>query len=213
MLFLKIIRYFKNNGLALTIKESWQRIVNKIFNLTLICGRTDLDIDPSARIIGLCNIKIGKNFRSGKNLWLEAVASHGSKKYNPLIVIKDYVSFSDGVHIGATNYVEIGNHVLLASGIYISDHNHGLYSGENQSAPTEAPNHRTVNNDKDVIIEDNVWIGERVCILPGVRIGYGSIIGAGSVVTNDIPKNCIAVGSPARVIKKYDLASSKWLTV
>jgi acetyltransferase-like isoleucine patch superfamily enzyme len=53
-----------------------------------------------------------------------------------------------------------------------------------------------------VIIEDDVWIGANATILPGVRVGKGSVIGAGSVVTNDIPEYSIAVGIPARVISK-----------
>ena len=54
---------------------------------------------------------------------------------------------------------------------------------------------------KPIIIEDNVWITSNVTILPGVRIGENSIIGAGSVVTKDIPKNVFAAGNPCRVIK------------
>ena len=52
-----------------------------------------------------------------------------------------------------------------------------------------------------VVIEDNVWIGEMVCILPNVRIGKGSIIGANAVVTKDVPANALVGGNPARVIK------------
>jgi lipopolysaccharide O-acetyltransferase len=54
------------------------------------------------------------------------------------------------------------------------------------------------------IIEDNVWLGEFVSILPGVTIGKGNIIGANSVVTQDIPPYSIAVGTPARVAKRFD---------
>ena len=50
-----------------------------------------------------------------------------------------------------------------------------------------------------------------VSVLPGVTIGYGSIIGAGSVVTKDIPSRCIAVGNPAKVIKRYDEAAKAWV--
>lgn len=53
-----------------------------------------------------------------------------------------------------------------------------------------------------VIIEDHVWIGKTVTVLKGVKIGEGVIIGAGSIVVRDIPPRCMAVGTPARVIKK-----------
>jgi maltose O-acetyltransferase len=52
-----------------------------------------------------------------------------------------------------------------------------------------------------VIIEDNVWIGSKVVILPGVRIGSRAVIGAGSIVTKDIPPRCVAAGNPARVLR------------
>ncbi len=53
-----------------------------------------------------------------------------------------------------------------------------------------------------ITIQDNVWIGGKVCILPGVTIGEGAVIGAGSVVTKDIPPYSLAVGNPAKVIRK-----------
>lgn len=64
---------------------------------------------------------------------------------------------------------------------------------------------------KPVTIGRNCWIGARVIILPGVTIGNFSIIGAGSVVTKDIPEYSIAVGNPAHVIKKWDPDSKAWV--
>lgn len=66
---------------------------------------------------------------------------------------------------------------------------------------------------KDVIIESSSWIGEKVIILPGVRIGEKAINGAGSVVTKDIPAYSIACGNPARVIKKWDTISKQWIPI
>jgi acetyltransferase-like isoleucine patch superfamily enzyme len=54
-----------------------------------------------------------------------------------------------------------------------------------------------------VIIEDHVWIGSRAIILPGVVVGHHSVIGAGSVVAKDVPANCLAVGSPARIVRRF----------
>jgi acetyltransferase-like isoleucine patch superfamily enzyme len=59
-----------------------------------------------------------------------------------------------------------------------------------------------------VIIEDDVWIGTRAVILPGVRIGYGSVIGAGSIVTEDVPPLTVVAGAPAKLIKKIAAKSS-----
>ena len=63
---------------------------------------------------------------------------------------------------------------------------------------------------KPVSIGQNVWIGENVCILLGVKIGDGCIIGANTVVNSDVPENCIVAGSPAKVIKKYCYSTGKW---
>ena len=62
-----------------------------------------------------------------------------------------------------------------------------------------------------MIIGDNVWVGDNVTILPNVHIGNGCVVGSNSVVTKDIPDNCIAVGIPAKVIKKYDFEKKKWV--
>ena len=66
---------------------------------------------------------------------------------------------------------------------------------------------------KPVHIGDKVWVGESVCILPGVTIGECSIIGAGSVVTKSIPPYSIAVGTPAKVIKRYNFDTRSWIKV
>ena len=64
-----------------------------------------------------------------------------------------------------------------------------------------------------IFIDDGVWIGNDVIILPNVHIGKKSIIGAGSVVTINIPEFCIAVGNPAKVIKKFDIKENRWKKV
>ena len=98
----------------------------------------------------------------------------------------------------------------MASKIYISDCTHGFYSGQGgQSSPDTPPMQRDYEM-LPVEIMDNAWIGESVSILPGVKIGKGSIIGANAVVTKDIPDYSIAVGIPARVVKKYNFQSAKW---
>ena len=89
---------------------------------------------------------------------------------------------------------------LIASRVFISDHNHGSVSGEVQDTPYSIPKDRTLVS-KPVLIGERVWIGEGVSIMPGVVVGDGVIIGAGSVVTNIIPQYAIAVGIPARVTR------------
>lgn len=110
-------------------------------------------IDISSKILGKKYLHVGKNFCSGKHLWLEAVTEYNGQHFQPMLIIKDNVSFSDFNHIGAVNYVEIGNNVLFGSKCYVTDHNHGIYSGDNeQSDPDIPPVQRMLTCDKKVII-------------------------------------------------------------
>lgn len=213
---MKIIGFMRENGAVITVQHAFSTIKSKIFNrlLSLKFATADkINIHPNAYIRGASHISIGANFQAGRLFWLEAVTRHGGRIYDPHIVIKDNVALNESVHIAATNYVEIGNNVLMASKIYISDHNHGEYQGINQSDPRLPPNSRIVTSNLRVVIGDNVWIGEFVSILAGAIIGEGCIIGSNSVVTKEIPPYSIAVGCPAKVIKRYDFEEKKWIAV
>jgi acetyltransferase-like isoleucine patch superfamily enzyme len=85
----------------------------------------------------------------------------------------------------------------MADGIYITDNLHGY---EDVSRPVMP---QPLKNPGPVTIEDEVWLGENVCVLPNVTIGKHSVVGSNSVVTKDIPPYSVAVGTPARVIKTY----------
>ena len=72
--------------------------------------------------------------------------------------------------------------------------------------------HQPIKHIGDVEIGDGSWLGENVCIL-GASIGRNCIIGSNSVVTKDIPDYCIAIGSPAKIIKRYNLKTKEWQKV
>ncbi len=140
---------------------------------------------------------INKGFTTGVGCRLEAYPEHNEK----VLKIGKDVQINDYVHITAMKNVSIGNDVLMASKIYISDCSHGSYSGnKNDSNPDITPIERPLFA-KAVMIEDNVWLGEFVSVLPGVTIGKGAIIGAGAVVSKDVPDYGIAVGNPAKVVR------------
>ncbi|MGQ8870457.1 acetyltransferase [Myroides sp. TSA_177.3] len=152
-------------------------------------------------------VTVGKGFTTGYYCRIDAFPQN--LENGILISIGDNVQINDSVHIGAIRKVSIGNNVLIASNVFITDHNHGSYKGDLADSPLSIPHERKLEA-SDVIISDNVWIGEYVCILPGVVIGEGCIIGAMSVVNKDIPAYSIAVGAPAKVIKKYNFDSKRW---
>lgn len=131
-------------------------------------------------------------------------------------VIEDFSTINNGVGdvfigdrtiIGLGNTVigpvNIGNDVMFAQNVVVSAMNHGY---EDINVPP--------SKQKDIIklitIEDEVWIGANCVITIGVTVGKHSIVGAGSVVTKDIPPYCIAVGNPAKVIKKYNMETAAW---
>lgn len=92
--------------------------------------------------------------------------------------------------------VKIGKHVMMGPEVLIYTQNH------NFSRLDITMDKQGFSEEKQVIIEDDVWIGAKVIILPGVKIGQGSVIGAGSVVSKNIPEYSVAVGNPCKVVKK-----------
>ena len=86
--------------------------------------------------------------------------------------------------------MKIGSHCHLGHYMFVMDNDQH-----------DVVRHRELPPSRPVIIEDNVWIGSKVVILPGVRIGSRAVIGAGSIVTKDIPPRCVAAGNPARVLR------------
>ena len=182
---LKLVYYFLRTKLIM-------------FKARLIRGPIDLR--------GKKNILIGRGFSCGRNCRIET---------NPnftkcTLVIGDMVEMNDAVHITAFDDVRIGNNVLMASRIYLSDTSHGSYAGNDKDCHPSVPPSLRPLSFKSVIIEDNVWIGEGVSILPGAHIGKGAIIGANSVVIGKIPEYSIAVGAPAKVIKRFNFIINKW---
>jgi lipopolysaccharide O-acetyltransferase len=159
-------------------------------------------------------INFGNKLTTGKNCRIEAFIDESNYLNNEAVIsFGNEIILNDNVHIAAKHSVKIGNNVLIASKVFISDHNHGSYNDfEGHSSPLVPPNNRILCG-KPVIIEDNVWLGEFTAVLPGVTIGKGSIIGAMSVVTKSIPKYSIAVGSPAKVIKTYNVNTEKWESI
>jgi acetyltransferase-like isoleucine patch superfamily enzyme len=152
------------------------------------------------------NIDFGIGLTTGVGCRIEALPIKNG------IVLKfgNNIQMNDYVHITAMESVTIGDNVLMASKIYISDCIHGSYTGDgNDSNPNTIPINRKLFS-KPVVIEDNVWLCEFVSVLPGVKIGKGTIVGANSVVTKNLPEYVIAVGAPAIPIKKYNFKNSRW---
>lgn len=151
----------------------------------------------------------GKKSLTGcKNLTTGRFCRYDLEGNKTTLHIGDNCEMGDMTHIVARNCVEIGNDVLIASKCFISDVNHGKYSGDNQDSPYTVPNSRALIVGKTVI-GNRVWIGENAVILSGAEIGDGCIIGANSVVSKAIPSGSMVVGNN-RIIKKWNEETKKW---
>lgn len=123
----------------------------------------------------------------------------------PRIQIGDRAVINSFSHFGAMNRIVLGNDVGIASGVCIEDH-HYRYEDASEDRPLKQQPFRVA----EVIVEDGAMIGEHVTILPGVRIGRNSWVGANSVVTADVPAYSIVAGVPARVVRRRDPATGTW---
>jgi len=182
-----------------------QRIIYFIFKrpyYAVIFGRFGKGsklIDPI--ITGASRIFIGQGVYIRKHTWLAADPLTGSTDCS--LTIGDGTYVGHFCHVYATQSITLGKQVLLADRVYISDNVH-----EYQDIHKPVM-HQPVKQLKPVIIGDGAWLGENVCII-GASIGKNSVIGANAVVTADIPDYCVAVGAPARIIKRYDNTAGVW---
>lgn len=125
-------------------------------------------------------------------------------EYGKHILIGNKVIINMNCTFVDNNIIEIGDNVLIASNVQIYTATHSTRLKERIVEEWKPGQEICHTYALPVKIEDGAWIGGGVIILPGVTIGRNSVIGAGSVVTKSIPENCVAVGSPCKVIKQID---------
>jgi acetyltransferase-like isoleucine patch superfamily enzyme len=182
------------------------KIYTKFYSLCLYpfqfkhFGKKSKIIAP-LRIDGKKNIYIGDHVYIQEKTWLACESLTGEK--NPLLKIGNHTTIGNFNHIYATKSISIEDYVLTADKVYISDN---LHSYDDINEPIIK---QPIKQISSVVIGEGSWIGENACIL-GVKIGKHCVIGANSVVTHDIPEYSVAVGAPAKVIKRYNLQSQKW---
>lgn len=153
------------------------------------------------KIDGKKNIYIDDNVHIYYKTWLFALPITGRGECK--LKIGKGCTIGNFNHIIATNSIVIGNNVLTADKVYISDNIHDYVD-------VGVPIKKQRILQKNVVqIGDGSWLGENVCVI-GASIGKHCVIGANSVVTKDIPDYSVAVGSPARVIKRYNFENEKW---
>ena len=150
-------------------------------------------LQPPVRLAGEERIAIGSDVWVGAGSWLQSLSTEDGVALS----IGDGTSISGNVVISAARSVRLGKKVLLARGVYISDHIH------NYGDTTRAVLDQGIGRLEPVEIGDGAWLGENVVVCPGVSIGRGAVVGANAVVTSDVPEHSLAVGAPARVVRSF----------
>lgn len=168
-------------------------------------GRRSIIMWPVTTVFNERYIHIGEHTMIGPHVALSAGMVPGQECITERVVsIGDRCLIGRGSGIVGHFSIEIGNDVWTGHNVYITDQNHGY---EDISRPISAQS----QPERAVRIGEGSWLGFGTVVLPGVTIGRHVVIGANSVVTSDIPDNSVAVGAPARVIRRHDGVS--WVDV
>lgn len=155
----------------------------------------------TVKIVNPQYISIGDNCEFFREVKLSATEHYGLQNIMPELIIGNGCQIGDGNHITAINSIRIGNNLLTGSNVLISDNSHGESIVDMLNI---SPKDRPLFSKGKVVIGDNVWLCNNVCILSNVSIGNGVIVAANSVVTHDIPDNCVVAGIPAKIIKMME---------
>ena len=162
---------------------------------------------PTVSLYGEPYIRIGRDVIIGPYCSLAAGVMPGHvPETDPVVTIGDRVLIGRGSGVVGHQSITVGDGVFTGHNVYITDANHGyedihLTIGEQFAPP------------RPVVIGRGSWLGHGTIVLPGSTIGEHVAVGAGSVVTGDLPSFSVAVGSPARVVRRYDTDREAWVSV
>jgi acetyltransferase-like isoleucine patch superfamily enzyme len=188
----------------------WNDIKAGIYTLFLshsfyAFGRKSMIIPPF-RFGHLSSIELGSHVTIHSNCWIQVLKSDENENL-PVIKIKDHVAIGMNTTISAVKSIVIEEYVFTARNVYISDHEH-IY--DDISVPISR---QSIGGVSEVKIGAHTWLGQNSIVLPGVTIGRHCVIGANAVVNRDIPDYTIAVGVPARILKRYNSETQSWVRV
>lgn len=177
-----------------------KNVQKKVFSSAIFGHKAIITLSANVKLLNGStkdDIKVGDNFKiSG-----ELISSHGGK-----IEIGNNCLVGPRCVVGAVKSVKLGSFVRISNNVVIIDNNNhpvNPYDRKLMNSVDYSSEYRTWKYSvaKPIVIHDNVWIGRNSIINKGVTIGENSIVAAGSVVTKDVPANCIVGGNPAKVVK------------
>ncbi len=189
-----------------SLLTTYSRVKTRLFSFILrnafgFVGR-DVRICPPFRFSNLRQVSLGDSVIIHCDSWIQVLSSKDEKIQR--LIIGPYTGIGMGATISVAEKVTLEEFVLLARNVYISDNRHAFCNVTNpimnQGIETPMP----------VRIGKHSWLCQNVCVLPGANIGEHCVIGANSVVRGNIPDFSVAVGCPARVVKRYNHETEKW---
>jgi acetyltransferase-like isoleucine patch superfamily enzyme len=151
-------------------------------------------LQPPIRLAGEGRIAVGSDVFVGAGSWLQVL---GGETEDVALSIGDGTSIAGNCVLSAASSIRLGRRVLIARGVYVSDHIHAYED------PSQAVLDQGIERVEPVEIGDGAWLGENVVVCPGVRVGKGAVVGANAVVLEDVPDHALAVGVPARVVRRF----------
>jgi len=209
-------------GLAVRLGVLLYRLRGPIARATLPRFGNDpknLTIDLPRNISGAERISFGDDVALGPGTFLIAVTRYPSPKmastafpaegqvFEPTLRIGNRVTATANLQIFVQQSVTVEDDVMFASNVFLNDGSHGYQTA------TVPYKYQPIFRVAPIVVGRGSWIGQNVVIMPGVTIGAYSVIGANSVVTASVPPRCIAGGSPARVLKRWDDRQECWVRV
>jgi acetyltransferase-like isoleucine patch superfamily enzyme len=179
-----LLRETRDRGFSLAMRSSFERLGPR--------SRLSLPI----QLVGAERIAIGSRVYLGPGCWLLTHDHEPERRPAGRLQVGDGTSIAGHCVLSAAVDVRVGRSVLFARNVYVADHRHGF---ERADLPVlDQP----LGDLRAVAIEDGAWLGQNVVILPGVTVGRGAVVGANAVVRDDVPARCVAVGAPARVVRR-----------
>lgn len=170
-----------------------------------------ISLGEGFQLHGSRHIRLGNQVSIGNHVTLRALTVYPwttpPQVFSPELILQDRCFINNFTQISCANRVVIGADVLIAEHCYIADHNHGYED------PAVSVRAQPLVTNGEVQIGQGSWIGTGCCIVGNVRIGVHCVVGAHSVVSADLPDFSVAVGAPARIIKRFDPQQGAWTKV
>jgi len=195
LMLIKTLRYLKREGLHATLSYGRHRLRNSYYRWNLKCKGVHVgrhlwfDGPVDVTILNGGSITIGDRCNFGKYVHLKVNGGH--------IILKKRVKINRFCIVQAHRSVTIENDVLTAPYVHIMDANHNFFTDR----PVKDADALWGLVSEPVVVGSHAWLGSRVIVLAGVTIGEHAVIGAGAVVTKDMPPYAVAAGVPCRVVK------------